>query len=70
MAKEMNNCLEESWKTIVLVEVVGWRELPVDFQKNKSENQFYLIFSLAMLVQQSGLCQGNVLVTMSWEASF
>lgn len=70
MTKEMNNCLEERWKTIVLVEVVGWRELLVDFLEDKSEDQFYLMSSLAMLVQQSEICQENVLVIMSWEASF
>lgn len=66
MTKEMNNCLEERRKTIV----IGWRVLLVDFVKDKSEDQFYLIFSLAMLVQQSEICQGNVLVMMRWEASF
>lgn len=69
MTKEMNNFLER-WKSMVLVAVIGWRQLPVDFLKDKSEDQFYLIFSLAMLVQQSEIRQGNVLVTMSWEAAF
>lgn len=41
----------------------------MDFQKDKSEDQFYLTFSYAMLVQRSEICPGNVLVTMGWEAS-
>lgn len=56
-------------KNTVLVGVVGWRELPVDFLKDKSRDQFYLIFSLAMSEQNPEICQGNVSVMLNWEAS-
>lgn len=32
----------------------------MNFLTDKRKDQFYLIFSLAMLVQKSEICQGNV----------
>lgn len=44
----------------MLVGAAGWRELRVNFLTDKRKDQFYLIFSLAMLVQKSEIRQGNV----------
>lgn len=42
------------------VGAAGWRELRVNFLTDKRRDQFYLIFSLAMSVQKSEICRGNV----------
>jgi len=44
----------------VSVGAAGWRELRVNFLTDKRRDQFYLIFSLAMSVQKSEICRGNV----------
>jgi len=44
----------------VSVGAAGWRELRVNFLTDKRRDQFYLIFSLAMSVQRSEICRGNV----------